>query len=576
MSQTPHLGLELTAENDNTTIFKNWRISMNGESNSNMTKIDEAFGEMDEHCDEMQSKLDTVSQKVFGESPMTWADVQTIVRNGAAPQYFDIGDQISCYRATSAAAVVTGTGITAATVDVNTFVNAMNKSDPVSYELSFDGTNWKYNGDTVTLANYGITPTGTAVSGDKITVTVTATEITWDVVSFNNSVLRAWTFNGDTYYTHFETPVANDLVYAYTNNAFVLYGIVTTVGTTITITPFGGSATAGYPRNSEADTAYGTHGYSMELQTHDCINYGTTQFDNFEANYHITTQIASGTVCKIALRWYADSTTQNGVFYFTAPADLVVGGQFRYTGGANMTYYESASAASGTTIALTDVDPGESTDIATSLSHKNHEHRVSYGSNNWYESSERQWLNSDEAGNSWWEPTNDFDRPATNVASAGFIYGLDPEFVDVVTAAVRPFNLNNVTITDDSTNYYDEDDSGVTAAATRIGARVTLDKFTLPSFTEYYMGTRPVVIAGSSKDIRLGAPFEYYSRMNPSPTTGALSGRIKYYTGTARRWFGRSARPSDASFVYVVLTDGSGGSYGASSAFGCAPACAII
>lgn len=574
MSKTPNLNLELTAENDNTTIFKNWRTAMNGENDSNMTIIDEAYGEMDEHCDQLQAKVDTVSAKVFGESPMTWGDVQTIVRNGAAPQYFDIGDQISCYRATSAAATVSGTGVTAATVEVNTFVNAVGKSDPVSYVISYDGTNWKYNNSTITLAMYGITVTGDAASGDSITVTVTATEITWDVVSFNASVFRAWTFNNTTYYTHFETPVVNDLVYSFANNAFSLYGLVTAVGTTLTITPFGGSATAGYARNASSDSADGTHAYSMELQTHDCINYGAVAFDNSEANYHITTKIDNGTVCKIALRWYADSTTQNGIFYFTAPSDLVVGGQFRYTGGATMTYYASASASSGTSISLASEDPGDSTDIATSLSHKNHEHRVSYGSNNWFESSERQWLNSDDAGNAWWSPSNGFDRPANNVASPGFIYGLDPEFVGVVGAATRASSLNNITITDDSTNYYDADDNGVTAVASRIGVRAVAEKFSLASFTEYYMGTRSATIAGTSKDIRFGVPFEYYSRLNPSPTTGALAGRIKYYTGTARGWFGRSASPSGASTVNVVNT--AGGTSNASGAGGCAPACAII
>lgn len=43
MSKTTNLGLELTPEEDTTTTFKDWRLSINGESNSNMIKIDNAY-----------------------------------------------------------------------------------------------------------------------------------------------------------------------------------------------------------------------------------------------------------------------------------------------------------------------------------------------------------------------------------------------------------------------------------------------------------------------------------------------------------------------------------------------------
>mgnify|MGYP006903503842 CR=1 FL=1 len=85
MSITQNLQLTLTPEDDTTTTFKAWRLSMNGEgSDSNMKKIDSAYGDLTEQTEQLQSKLNTVSDKVFGEAPKTWADVQSIVRNGAA------------------------------------------------------------------------------------------------------------------------------------------------------------------------------------------------------------------------------------------------------------------------------------------------------------------------------------------------------------------------------------------------------------------------------------------------------------------------------------------------------------
>lgn len=73
----------------------------------------------------------------------------------------------------SATASVTGTGITAATVTAATFKSKVSGASGV-YEFSYDGTNWKLNGETATLAQYGISVTGTAANGDKITVTFAA------------------------------------------------------------------------------------------------------------------------------------------------------------------------------------------------------------------------------------------------------------------------------------------------------------------------------------------------------------------------------------------------------------------
>ena len=46
--------------------------------------------------DTLQSAVNVISDKVFRESPKTWADVQSIVRAGLANEYFSIGDQLTC------------------------------------------------------------------------------------------------------------------------------------------------------------------------------------------------------------------------------------------------------------------------------------------------------------------------------------------------------------------------------------------------------------------------------------------------------------------------------------------------
>ena len=61
------------------------------------------------------------------------------------------------------------------------------------------------------------------------------------------------------------------------------------------------------------------------------------------------------------------------------------------------------------------------------------EYIAEYGSNNYEQSSVRQWLNSTEASGNWWKPQTEYDAPITNLNYMdGFLHGIDKDFVDVV------------------------------------------------------------------------------------------------------------------------------------------------
>lgn len=80
----------------------------------------------------------------------------------------------------TATATVSGTGITAATVTASTFKTAVSNVTG-TYVFTADvsvGTTWSLGGETVELVTYGISVTGTAEDGDKITVVFTAEDAT--------------------------------------------------------------------------------------------------------------------------------------------------------------------------------------------------------------------------------------------------------------------------------------------------------------------------------------------------------------------------------------------------------------
>lgn len=68
---------------------------------------------------------------------------------------------------------VSGSGVTAATVNIVNF-QYMVQDTAGTYVFDYDGSDWTLNTDIVDLTQYGIAYTGTAVSGDKITVVYTA------------------------------------------------------------------------------------------------------------------------------------------------------------------------------------------------------------------------------------------------------------------------------------------------------------------------------------------------------------------------------------------------------------------
>ena len=72
------------------------------------------------------------------------------------------------------ASIGASTGITDATVDADTFETKISTTG--NYTFTYDGVTdnaWKYSGSTVTLADYGITPTGAPNDADTIEVSYT-------------------------------------------------------------------------------------------------------------------------------------------------------------------------------------------------------------------------------------------------------------------------------------------------------------------------------------------------------------------------------------------------------------------
>ena len=206
----------------------------------------------------------------------------------------------------------------------------------------------------------------------------------------------------------------------------------------------------------------------------------------------------------------------------------------------------TGSSASGTNLGVM----GANIRTASGSYFLNCIHEVAYGYNRWMFSALRQYLNSDEAANAWWESFDALDvRPDYLATKPGFLAGYDEEvkryFKPVKVVTVAPNGDGNV------------DD-------------ITYDRVFLSSLEQMYC-----VPQHAGKE---GEYWEYYKRLlgrtTPAPTSQTYARLRKYALNastSAQTCFRRSAYRGYANFVWYVTTSGYVYANLASNAFRCAP-----
>lgn len=449
--------------------------------------------------------------------PYSYDDVQSIVRLGLAPYMFSVGDIIDVSRETAlAASLGEHTGITAVSVNEDTFIAAMGETGTKEYEFIFDGSAWKLAETVVMLATLGITVTGAAAEGDTILIVETASTIHMVVMDFIEDG---------------ETAIGNIKLHDKTKK------------------------------------------YGMILQSLYTL-YGL-QFDNTEAVFVNTgdSAMSAGTY-NLTLGDNYDTTYGGGATYqFTLTQPLPAGGQIVWpwaynamASAAKISTYASGSSLTPIESNVTVTAGDEGTSLGTVLiaaqpaSGLNSIHRMRYGSNRWGTSAMRQHLNSAAKAGSVWAPKTIFDRTPSWVSStAGFMHGLDPEFVKICAEVELITALSTAAA-----------DTTSSEGAAGTGYETTVDKFFLPS--------RPEVFAGGDNASDKGTPWEYYKANSDygSANAGADSNRIKTNSaGSAQYWWLRSPNVGNGGNVRYVHPSGNINYDSANNSHGVAPACVV-
>ena len=469
--------------------------------------------EVDLVKDSTLKQTNAILAKRGGLEPQSYSDVQAIVRLGLAPSVFSIGDIIEVGRETRVqASLGEHTGITAVSVVEDTFVAAMDEAGEKEYEIIYDGSAWKYEGHPIILADYGLTVTGTAAQGDTIIVVETASVI--------NMVVMDFIENG-------QTSIGNIKIHDNTKQ------------------------------------------YGMILQSEKLLY--NLQFDEREAFYYAPDGLAAGTYHFTlgAHTWVSGDVGK--VFQFTLTQAVPAGGQLVFvqsynatlTGGSIRTF---ASGSSTTVIETAVMSEGSGgTDLGTLDNTINGNfnccQRALLGSNRWSTGAMRQHLNSAKVAGQVWTPQTNWDRPPSWVSNtAGFMHGLDPEFVKICADVDLLTALNTVC------------DTSGTEGSAGTGYEITTDKYFLPS--------RPEVFGGSDNNSDKGNAWQYYAANSDVPggssNAGNDSNRIKVnMSGTPYYWWLRSPYGGHGDNVRLVNPAGVISGNNAYNGGGVAPACVI-
>ena len=317
------------------------------------------------------------------------------------------------------------------------------------------------------------------------------------------------------------------------------------------------------------DPALTARGYthSITLCEHDLSE--VVQFDTPEAFLYLEQALPTGTY-RFTLPAYDTSYGGGKTYYFTSTDDVPAGGQLVYTWAYQALPTKCAAYSSSTaTTALfnanlaewTSGESPEATDLGTvklrmsdpesTFGQLNNAKRARYGSNNYYQSGIRQFLNADSAGSTWWQPTNIFDRPYGQRTYAGKL----TQWSDDLKSVIGTPEIEYITCNDFEFGGIDG-----TPFTLQTPYTIATDKIFLLSHTEVNLSSAPNV--GTVLDAYVGA---------------GNADRIKIRTSnnTAYYWWLRTPYPSYAIHERIVNSSGALNGHIANYTNGAAAACII-
>lgn len=341
------------------------------------SQIDYLQGEIDELGGKsILANYDVLGDKIF---------------DGTSTDIIDKGDIIPINWIASVLGTTTS-GLTVTCSDIWQFAKAVGEAEEKDYLFVYDGTNWTYNEQTVDLADYALTVTGTPSTGEVMDIKTSVntkqfTFTSYDTVeAADENVPHNWCV---------------EQTYAPDTKAYDTYEAVFAVYQGKTV-PAGNYHFRSYSYRSgfnvdmyfSVTEAIGSADSIVQVRTN---NYQTIDITN------------------------ADGVTKTGVIVPNVLIPTVYGTRTAASGAITVAY-APASGVTYTELTTLNVDASDPV-VFTSVGIID---KAALGNNVWPYSNLSEYLNDETAAKASVEPTYMLDIPSAYNLGAGWLYGIDP------------------------------------------------------------------------------------------------------------------------------------------------------
>lgn len=347
--------------------------------------------------DYLQTEIDELGGKsVFAN----WDILGDMIQNGTSTDVISAGD-ITDVNWIKTVLGTTTSGLTVTCSDMDKFINGVGEAEAKDYLFVYDGSNWTYNGDNVTLSTFGLSVTGTPTTGEVMDIKTTVDSI-------------PYTFTGYDDFTPTDNTVAHnwclEQTYAPTTKAYDTYEALFAVYAGKTI-PTGN---------------YHLRSYSYRSSFNVDIYLGVTSAIG-NANSVVQAR-SNGNASQTITN--ADNVTKTGVLAISGLTPTLFGTRTN-AGGAVTIAYTPASGVTYTELEDLNVDANDPV-VYVQVGQFD---KASLGSNNWEYSNIAQWLEDDTATKVSVTPPYMLDVPSAYNLGAGFLYGIDPRVKALIQEA---------------------------------------------------------------------------------------------------------------------------------------------
>ncbi len=350
------------------------------------SQIDYLQGEIDE----LGGKSILANYDVLGDK----------ILDGTSTDIIDAGDIIPINWIASVLGTTTS-GLTVACSDIWQFAKAVGEAEEKDYLFVYDGTNWTYNEQTVDLADYALTVTGTPSTGEVMDIKTSVntkqfTFTSYDTVeAADENVPHNWCV---------------EQTYAPDTKAYDTYEAVFAV----------------------------YQGKSVPAGNYHFRSYSYRSGFNVDMYFSVTEAIGSAdSIVQVRTNNYqtlditnADGVTQTGVIVPNVLIPTVYGTRTAASGAITVAY-APASGVTYTELTALNVDASDPV-VFTSVGIID---KAALGNNVWPRSNLSEYLNDETAAKASVEPTYMLDVPSAYNLGAGWLYGIDPRAYALIQTA---------------------------------------------------------------------------------------------------------------------------------------------